>query len=334
MVTTVPLGIIDSLSAGFAIVNKRLWLLLLPVLLDVTLVIGPGISIAPVVDEGVARFQASTLAQTGQDQAANDSSEESLSQMVKQSAEALGAFRETNLLGILAWQLPSLVSATSSTPLPKLRGAIAAEVAGGWTLLGSTLALALLSLLGVSLYLTIIAQALRVEAFSAGRLLRNTLRGWLRFCLFFAALLLIALPSSGALILLLATASLFGAGLLSLVSSLVLAVVLTASFYLFFVDDAIFFLRVQPLQAAWCSANVIWRNFWSALCFVLLVNLIHAGIPLAWRLIIENPFGLAAAILGQAYIATGLAAAGMLFFSQRYAAWQVAVVATQPPVRL
>ena len=334
MVTTAPLGIIDSLSAGFAIVNKRLWLLLLPVLLDVTLVLGPGISITPVVDEGVARFQASALTQTGQDQASSDSSEESLSQMVKQIAEALGAFRETNLLGVLAWQLPSLVSATASTPLPKLRGAIAAEVASGWILLGYVLALALLSLMGVSLYLAAIAQALRGELFSAGRLLRTTLQGWLNFCLFFAVLLIIALPISGILILLLAAASLLSGSLLSLIGSLVFAVVLTASFYLFFVDDAIFFLRVRPLQAAWYSANVIWRNFWSAMGFVLLVNLIHAGIPVAWKLIIENPFGLAAAILGQAYIATGLAAAGMLFFSQRYAAWQAAIVVARPPMRL
>ena len=44
-----PTGVIETLSAGFAAVNRQLWVLLLPVLLDVFLWLGPHVSYSPLV---------------------------------------------------------------------------------------------------------------------------------------------------------------------------------------------------------------------------------------------------------------------------------------------
>ena len=44
-----PTGVIETLSAGYAAVNRQLWVLLLPVLLNVFLWLGPHVSYSPLV---------------------------------------------------------------------------------------------------------------------------------------------------------------------------------------------------------------------------------------------------------------------------------------------
>ena len=44
-------GVIDSLSAGFGVVNEQPWIVLLPVVLDLFFMFGPRVSIAPVFSQ-------------------------------------------------------------------------------------------------------------------------------------------------------------------------------------------------------------------------------------------------------------------------------------------
>ena len=46
-----PLGVIGSLAAGFDVIGRHLWLIALPVLLDLLLWLGPRLSIAPLLEE-------------------------------------------------------------------------------------------------------------------------------------------------------------------------------------------------------------------------------------------------------------------------------------------
>src|SRR5438270_4936064 len=48
-----PSGVIETLSAGYTAVNRQPWVLLLPVLLNVFLWLGPHVSYAPLVDPAV-----------------------------------------------------------------------------------------------------------------------------------------------------------------------------------------------------------------------------------------------------------------------------------------
>src|SRR5215211_5791649 len=50
-----PTGVIETLSAGYAAVNRHLWVLLLPILVDVFLWFGPHVSYSPLVDPTVTR---------------------------------------------------------------------------------------------------------------------------------------------------------------------------------------------------------------------------------------------------------------------------------------
>jgi hypothetical protein len=62
---------------------------------------------------------------------------------------------------------------------------------------------------------------------------------------------------------------------------------------------------------------VIASNFWAAITLIGLSFLITLGLPLAWQFIAPYPAGLVLAILGNAYIGTGVAAAGFLFYQER-----------------
>ena len=46
-------GVVDSLSAGFGVVNGQPWIILIPILLDMFFLYGPRVSIAPLVSQFV-----------------------------------------------------------------------------------------------------------------------------------------------------------------------------------------------------------------------------------------------------------------------------------------
>src|SRR5205807_5330192 len=50
-----PTGVIETLSAGYAALNRQLWVLVLPVLVGVVLWLGPHVSYSPLVDPAVTR---------------------------------------------------------------------------------------------------------------------------------------------------------------------------------------------------------------------------------------------------------------------------------------
>src|SRR5215467_12072129 len=50
-----PTGVIETLSAGFAVLHRQLWVLLLPVAVDLFLWFGPHVSYSPLVDPAVTR---------------------------------------------------------------------------------------------------------------------------------------------------------------------------------------------------------------------------------------------------------------------------------------
>jgi len=318
MTTSRPTGIVDTLSQGYLIVNRRLWVLFLPVILDLFLAFGPGVSATPLVESALGFMDQAAL-QTPEEREGPYSRDE-LKEALGGPKEALAKFRDANLLGIVAWQLPSLISATSAAPLPAVGDRALLQVENGWVFAGSGLVLAALSLLGASFYLAAIAEPLRGDSLgidSARGLLRPALQGWLKMMLLYGMLLGLSLPLGGVMLLALGLVGLLGSAAVSFASGAALAMLMTVAFYLFFVDDAIFVLGASPWRAVWYSAELVWRNFWSAVGFILLVNLILVGTPLAWRLVMEYPVGAVGAIAGHAYIASGLVAAGMLFLKQR-----------------
>ena len=104
----------------------------------------------------------------------------------------------------------------------------------------------------------------------------------------------------------------------TIITGIVAMLGLTAQLYLFFAPEAIFISRVGPIQAIRRSVAVVHAGVWSALTLAILVTVILIGMGQLWiSLAGQASWGLALGIVGNAYIASGLVAASMLFYRER-----------------
>ena len=101
---------------------------------------------------------------------------------------------------------------------------------------------------------------------------------------------------------------------------ILLGVILWLYVYLFFTTDALFVSKVPPRVAIQRSIAIVRYNFWSTLGFIALRMIISAGFLVLWVELARGlgTAGVALAILGHIYISTGLAAASMTYYKERY----------------
>lgn len=290
-------GVVDSLSAGFGVVNGQPWVILIPILLDMFFLFGPRVSIAPVVGQLVT--QPSVARSIG-----------------SESPASIIAFAEdANLLGLLSpggLTLPTIVPALgvargTFSMLDTVSAALA--IGGGALLVGA--------LLGAT-YQTIIAQRTRDGELTPLNIPIDSIIAWLRLIalavLIVTAAILLTLPFG----FLAAIARLAGAGLDGLVAILVGTAALIAQLYLYFTSEAILLGRVGPLQAIRRSIAVVQSGVWSTLFLAVLITASLIAMALLWHVLAaQASWGLALAIVGNAYIASGLVAAKMHFFQER-----------------
>ena len=326
MQTQKPLGIIDTLGEGFASLHRHLWIILLPVLLDALFILGPGVSFAPVAERMSAGINRSLPAATSGAQADPDAAE-----VVDSVRKNVREYRNANLLGVLSWQLPSLATTTSPIAVPKLPPFVAAEITSEPAVFGLTLALAAIGLFGTSFYLSTLARG--VQSGGGPGVLGRSGRTWVRLVALWVMLAVVAIPVSVLAVVVGSLAGLAGSAGVSFLAGLAGAGMVLVLFYTFFLDDALVLQEVWPLPAAIASARVVLRYFWQSLGFIVLANVISAGTALAWQWVISYPPGLPAAVLGHAYVSSGLTAAGLLFFWQRRPALAPAATSGVTPPR-
>lgn len=278
-------------------VNEQPWIVLLPVVLDLFFLFGPRVSIAPVVSQIV------TMPQFTQAFGADA------------TAPAIAFAEEANLLGLLS---PAGLTLPTIVPLLGLaRGSFTMVDSAGSVILLAIGAILLGALFGC-IYRAILAQQAREGEVSAQRLPGESVVAWYRV----VALALLLIVSGFIVILPLAfiaaVASLVTGAATALMTAVVTTLALAAQLYLFFAPDAIFVSRVGPIQAIRRSAAVVHAGVWSALTLAILVTVIMIGMGQLWVMLANlASWGLALGIVGNAYIASGLAAATMLFYRER-----------------
>jgi hypothetical protein len=303
------LSVIDTINRGFQVVNRRLWIIIVPILLDLFLWLGQRLSVDPLMDQLV---NSGYWNATGQ-------------QMIG------GLGKGMNLFSLLSFGLPSLLPFLDTRPALFGNGESVVQISNGVNFLVFFLGLGLGGMLLTCLYLTPIAHSIRDSRFSAGLVGRRVGLNWLRLLGFsavliaaglvasipFAALAFLGVLGADGAVLLLGVVEIFG---------------LWVAFFLFFAMDSIMVSEAGPLRAIYNSFNVVRRNFWSSLLLVIVTLLISQGMPLAWKLLAASPWGLIVGIIGNAYIGTGLVAASMIFYLDRYGKWQSArkAVAARP----
>ncbi|MDI9548474.1 MAG: hypothetical protein QM346_12840 [Chloroflexota bacterium] len=307
------LGVIDSLSAGYRFLGRRLELLLIPVALDILLWLGPRFSVAP-LSERLAGFYAEAARMEGvpPDMAA----------MTAQVADMLTEVgRHSNLMEVMVsgslLHVPSLLVAigpVAEDHVFEIDNPLAAAVIAG--------VLGLIGLLLGVVYMNLLARRLPLggaaKPATAADFARTVLRHWLMVLLFI--LMVAVLVVAGAVPVVLGTALLtFLSPALGMLMMLFFSGgVMVLFFYLYFVAAALVMDNLPLHMAVAQSFTVVRKNFWSTLAFIVLTSVISLGIALIMqRLTAIAPIGTAVAIVINAYIGSGLAMALLVFYRTR-----------------
>jgi hypothetical protein len=310
-----PAGVIETLSAGYVALNRQLWVLLLPILLDAFLWLGPHVSYSPLVAPVVTH--ASELArQLASGPLRLYSPDPSALTVVDQTRQWLIAQSDdVNGLSALSWGPTAVPSVGPTSP-----GDDVSFVQSWPDGLGLLLACMALSLVLGGWYYGGLAGAVRGQSdgvLNAGRDVPRAILAVLGLVLVLCgAALVLGLPVLPLIVFMAQVAqpvAIFGA--LAFVGA-----ALFAAIHLFFAIDAIFVSGVGPLAAIQRSVVVVRRNPLPSLGLILLTWLILLGMARFWDVLavtVQSPFGVVLGILGNAYVASGLIAAGMIFYTQR-----------------
>ena len=301
--------LVETISLGFGAVNRCLWVLAIPVLLDVVYWLGPRLNVQPLVQQLIALSNA--MERSALDAEAQQFWAQVGAQSFPFDLAQLGLPRQTNLFSP---KYINLLTPAITPPVPPIDPSVWHVGNLGLLLLVQILAV-VGSLLATSVYLAALADAVRGE--QPGTAVRRWARG-------FAAMLGIALVFTAAL-LLLGVPLVIGVTFTFLVSptaaQVLVLIALALGFWMLFTVsfgfDAVFISQFGPLRALLVSLYIVQRSFWSAAGLFVLSWLILAGLSLVWQLLAVNTLGLALAVIGSAYISSGLAAAHLVFYRDR-----------------
>lgn len=304
-----PASIIDTLSEGYRAIHRRPAALLLVFVFNLALLTTAPVSFAPLFD----RFDGFLTRLAG---ASADANGDTQSQMSALLAE-LGQTDLRQALGLMS-VMPRFI-------IPRFApGALATSSTGAAITIASVpaavLTFVLINLIvfpvGI-LFLTLVGAAVRGEPALQPDLWRVMVRIGAAvlgvMAILAAAFVLVGLPFAVVSALLMAVNEVLGV----LAVSLILVVVIWVQIYVGFANEAIVMSRVGPLRALRASFELVRRNLWGVVGFLLLSLLITRGTEVIWEMLGTSTLGGVAAALGSAYIGVGLAAARMAFYRER-----------------
>jgi hypothetical protein len=339
------LGVIDSLGKGFQAVARHWWLILIPVLLDSFLWLGPRASVAELAQRTWQVLEVDTSQVSSQDVA------DLMTGLQTAVKEVIPRYNAFTMLRVGALGVPSLIvwagaqlnspsmyealwiSFLGLTDMPDLMvsvsdpsflHAVVWQLRSGWGLLLASLLLSGGGIAIGSFYLASISHNLRGENDDWAFWPRVWKLGG-RFLLFWvlraALLVLLGVP----MLAIFSVLSLLSPGLAVLFSTVVLGMGTWLSFYGVFFTASLVMNNSSVWRAIWNSVSVVLRNFWSTLWLFVLINLIGGGLTILWQQLTTGSWWTWIAIAGNAYVGTSLVAGSLLFYQDRYNRWQQAI---------
>ena len=233
------MGIIDNLSAGFRTVAKHLWLITVPVLLDIALWLAPRLSVAPVVEDLVSNMRAA-IERLGSSASGDATLRQLLESMETLLKETIG---RTNLLTTLSWGRLGVPGIAGMRLIePSVDRVIEIGSYGQW--LGIEVGLLLVGLLITCVYLGMLGQQVRGEGVHLGALVKRVPTYWLY-------MLAVLLPLGALLFGVMGSSMLLGP-----LSFIFWALMLWILLYVSFTPQAITMTEERPLRAvAWRPAS-------------------------------------------------------------------------------
>lgn len=310
-----PLGVIDALSAGISVVAQHPWLLLLPILFDLFLWLGPRLALDPSLIQAIT--------------APLDPQAANVASLPASLTTDLGLFYDTlqsQLQGANLWSfliLPLLFWPTlvTSGPAGALDGSLHIDQIA--TVLLLVVGLSLLGLWLNMVWLQWVARSVEGQKWlpDLARVPLQALRQGLRFLgailLLLFAFMAVMLPLSFVVALITLFAPGIGAALGSLLTIGATWLTLWVGMHFYFTAGALVLDGAGILQALGNSGRIVRTFFWSAFGFIVLSTLLSAGFQLIWLQLSETSAGRATSIVGNAALGTAIAAAMFIFYRDR-----------------
>lgn len=300
------LGVIDTITAGFRLVTRHLWLLLLPIAMDLFFYFGPKLSMLPVLSDAVDVF----LQTTGElpDMGAQVSSVELMAALDELVNEVFGRL---NLFGLAAWTHLGFPSAANARMIDTASDTVY-EITKAGQLFAVELGILAVGLFITAAFLVQIAMTVSHTRRPLMSLMRHVGVTWLR-------LLAILVPLGLGLLMASVLLS-FMPGPVGILIMMGLSIgAVWAAIYLAFVPQAIALGDASPLAAINHSFALIRSFFGPSLGILFLIVILRMGFGLIWgRLISISDAVAMLAIIGSAYIGTALTAALFIFYRERH----------------
>jgi hypothetical protein len=308
-----PLSVIDVLTAGFEIVRKRPWTMLIPILMDAGIWLLPRISLAELFRPALTGW----FDTTGLSPDAAASAEETR-QIVSQFINSF------NLLGLVSAalnstvRLPTLLAFDSGDIHSPINGlAYTFPLQSGLLALFLFVPLFLLALLPAAFFVEWVAQGVRpLENTPRFAWVTRVAMLWLKL-IAFSAILAIILMAAGLVLLIGQMFSPINGDIGSFVAALVVVGWFWLAIYFFFAVSAMAVSNVSILEAIRRSVLIFRFHFWASLALFALTLFLDRGLGLVWHGLAVSSFGLLVGIAANAFIGTSLLAASMVFYQDR-----------------
>lgn len=293
-------GLIDTISLGYGLVTRRPWLLVVPVLLDLFLWFGPRLPAPQLLDQ-----LATTNDQVGE-----------VNRQILVGQRLIGP--DSDLFALLASQVPSMLVHLRPDQ-PSLQVARPVLQLGDMVLAGLGLLMAIGSLWLAMLYWVPIAQVVRGERLAPLELGRRAGRAGLVLLVLSLMLMVVGLAIGIPIAIVIGVAALAGyQPIVALLTAIVLVGFIWLAIHLAFTVDAIVISQAGPVRAVRYSLAVVRSYFWATVGLIILSRVIAAGLSgIVFVALASTTVGVPIAIVANAYITTGLVAAGMIFYRDR-----------------
>ncbi len=357
--TTPRVSSIDALAAGLSLASRRLWLMIIPVVVDVMLWLMPRLSVESLLTRLFTQWDAlikavytpAQLAQLGDaigyfhDSAAELGRQVNLAIALTAGwlapTSALASAQSNRLLlisgGVLA---PAGIGLNlpSASPLSSLTGVIEIDsiwgsllVIGGLWLLAQVLATSFLSLAALSLNGAEVRHGEKSPSTGPApiRVVRPPFFRLLGLylvlnLLLFVVLWLLRIPLAAATALAMIFNSSLTAFLFVLVGGLTLWMTLSFLVSVFLVSDVMLIDGQGVWASIWQSIALTRSSGMRTFGFVILVNLLMLGARAAWGIIGQTPAGALVAILGNGFLCTAMVLASMVYYDGLRREWRAA----------
>lgn len=294
--------LIDVISAGYTGLNRRLWVLIIPIGINVYLWLGSRLSLAPfmsMLHDTVATV-ASFLSQ-------DPFTQEQLAVSIT-NADMRIPLAVLNLVPVLPARLlnNTMVENQHITYIHSMSGAVF-----------TIIIINLLALLLSSIFLTVLVSGVRNESCTfadcGGRAMQAALHIFGYLLVIAGLMVLLSLPT----VVFMTTFAM----LLPEAKTIVLVFFFVLGFWAYlyagFGIEAIVINEVGPLRAFFRSIRMVRHNLLSAIGLVLITFIIMSGFGIVWNMLSNNLIGGGIAVIGCAYIGSGLSAARLVFYRER-----------------